>query len=475
MVRRIVKCSACLKRFATASGKDLCPTCRCRTEKGKNDTKKAASDPCKQKPRHLPANNPEEETVDVFQSQQPLLNIRDDHIGDDSAAAEPLNLKKRKIQTTAATVTVAVDNNFESDTANNNDDTRNNDAEHKVMGTNNNPAEDGISKKPKIGDKEGEIIASLSTESTVANSIDEGGLCNDDGLRCITNGSNIDLNVNLKNDDETNNQHCDESCCGSENDDMLIECIEIDQDSEEDLSSHQKEGSQDKEEADKDQGISQTNNTQNDVCYICGANLGGKGFKSRVAHMKRCSTKYGPTTKTSAEVDVEEMVPVESTSKAVVSNPYKNAQWHGESGKKEKQSMLNQFFKAPIRSLTSVLMNGSRQAKKKADDIQQKGLKPGNNNTKTGKTFRKGSWAGNKRRSGQCPSYKRIPGTDFLCDGFYYADGSLTQNYFLTHFHSDHYGGIDKKWKEGVIYCSVSRFVVFSVESICDHVTNRYP
>ena len=466
MVRRIVKCSACLKRFATASGKDLCPTCRTESNQSKNDTKKEASSVNKiqsnDDTKAVSAN-----TVDVFQSQQtPLNNIRDYHIDDNLAPADPLNLKKRKIQSTAAAV--AVGNNFESDTG------KNNEGEHKVIDTNNNPAEDVISKKPKIDDKEGEIIASLSStsNSTVANSLDEGELYNHDDLRCITNGSNIDLNVNLKNEDESNNQQGDESCCGSENDDLLIECIEIDEDSEEDSSSHQKEEFDDKEEAHEDQGISKTNNTENDVCYICGANLGGKGFKSRVAHMKRCSTKYGPTMKTSAEIDVEEMVPVESTSKAVVSNPYKNAQWHGESGKKEKQSMLNQFFKAPIRSLTSVLMNG---AKKKARDIQQKGLKSGSNNTKTGKKgpFGKGSWAANKRRSGQCPSYKRIPGTDFLCDGFYYADGSLTQNYFLTHFHSDHYGGIDKKWKEGVIYCSVSRFVVFSIESICDHISNR--
>ena len=444
MVRRIVKCSACLKRFATASGKDQCPTCRLECNQS---TMKAAS-----------ANNLEEVSVDVCQSQQMPLKIRDDHKDGDLAPADLFKGRKRRNQPTAANVEVG---DVCKESFNNESDTGNNDDELKEIGTNNTPTEDVVSKKPKIG---GEfIVTSSTTNSTVACSIDEGELYDDD-LRCITNGSNADLN----DDDDTNNQPGDGSCCGSENDDLLIECIEIDEDSEGDDSfSHQKELSDDKEESPEGQAISQpqvnqtTNKPENDVCYICGANLAGKGFKSRVAHMKRCSTKFGPTMKTSsAEVEDEMMMPVESASKTVLSNPYKNAQWHGDSGKivqqsKEKQSMLNQFFKAPMRSLTSVLMNGSRQAKKKADEIsslQQKVLK------KSGKkaSFRKGSWASNKRRSGQCPSYKRIPGTDFLCDGFYYS-GSLTQNYFLTHFHSDHYGGIDRNWKEGIIYCSVSR------------------
>ncbi|KAJ0401021.1 hypothetical protein P43SY_009901 [Pythium insidiosum] len=60
-----------------------------------------------------------------------------------------------------------------------------------------------------------------------------------------------------------------------------------------------------------------------------------------------------------------------------------------------------------------------------------------------------------RRRFG-CPDFKRILGTQppFIVDGFRYASKSLSSVYFLTHFHSDHYIGLDKSFDCGVIYCN---------------------
>ncbi|KAG7361924.1 beta-lactamase-like protein [Nitzschia inconspicua] len=136
------------------------------------------------------------------------------------------------------------------------------------------------------------------------------------------------------------------------------------------------------------------------------------------------------------------------------------------------QTTLTNFVTIPARNLNNVLMAASRRLskqnqiqlisqnkfKRKLESMEQQqninndGYHPTHGNKKRGRFFQRDTKNTSTRN---CPQYKRITGTDFVVDGFHYAKASLTNNYFLTHFHSDHYGGIDSTWNAGTIYCSL--------------------
>ena len=67
-----------------------------------------------------------------------------------------------------------------------------------------------------------------------------------------------------------------------------------------------------------------------------------------------------------------------------------------------------------------------------------------------------------KLQKKNCPWYKIIDNTSLAVDAFNYDTLSGVKYYLLSHFHSDHYRGLTKKWDKKVVASSVTKRLVVS-------------
>ena len=163
-------------------------------------------------------------------------------------------------------------------------------------------------------------------------------------------------------------------------------------------------------------------------CPFCSKDLTGVDFCFRVRHLKTC--------------------------------PSKNV---AESGRDQVQ-----VAQAGAQSPQNIHKTSRAAWKSILDGWRASGAPGGSGRRGRGRGTRRGGGRGGGRGRGwgrgwgrprgtRIPFWKRIENTHFIVDGFTYAGLCKPGKrfvFFLTHFHSDHYGGITRKFDRGPIYCT---------------------
>jgi hypothetical protein len=175
--------------------------------------------------------------------------------------------------------------------------------------------------------------------------------------------------------------------------------------------------------------------TMNDkfFCVICHLDLSNRGLTSRTAHLKKCAKDFNVSTKELLTM-LKPVDPLTQPNAPIAASSEPPSYIYHDDASSSGQLIIYQI-------------NESVEKENIPHQIQ----------APPPKTNRKRSWWMRKKESSTpkryAPNYKKIKSLSMshpiVVDGFQFASKALTDCYFLTHFHSDHYIGLDKSFDCG--------------------------
>lgn len=77
-----------------------------------------------------------------------------------------------------------------------------------------------------------------------------------------------------------------------------------------------------------------------------------------------------------------------------------------------------------------------------------------------------------KKKKPICPHYKIVEGSMFAVDAFRYGEITNVEHYFLTHFHSDHYIGLKKKFRHKLYLSEITANLVKQFIGVAEEFLN---